>query len=152
MFKKAKTLIQTNLKQGLSVSGIAKALAAGVICGTFPLLGFTTGLGLIVGSVFKLNHPLLQLVNHLLGAVQLILIPVYISIGEWIFHADPVSLNIKVMLHEFSTDLMLFLKDYGQAGIYAIFAWALLSIPVGLLVYWISKYFLSKTKIERVSS
>ncbi len=152
MFKKAKALIQTTLKQGLSVSGIAKTLSAGVICGTFPLLGFTTGLGLIVGSIFKLNHPLLQMVNHLLGAVQIVLIPVYISIGEWFFSADPVSLNIKVMLHEFSTDFLLFLKDYGQAGLYAIFAWALLSIPIGFLVYWISKYFLSKTKIERASS
>ncbi len=152
MFKKAKALIQTTLKQGLSVSGIAKTLSAGVICGTFPLLGFTTGLGLIVGSIFKLNHPLLQMVNHLLGAVQIVLIPVYISIGEWVFSADPVSLNIKVMLHEFSTDFLLFLKDYGQAGLYAIFAWALLSIPIGFLVYCISKYFLSKTKIERASS
>ncbi len=149
MFNKAKLLIQAQLKQGLSVSGVAKTFAAGVICGTFPLLGLTSALAVMVGSVFKLNHPLLQMVNHLLGAIQILLIPVYISIGEWLVGADPVSLNLKLMLQTFSTDLTLFIKDYGMAGLHAILAWALLSVPVGFLVYWISKYFLLKTKLGR---
>ena len=151
MFAKSRSLIKAQLKQGLSVSGLAKTLAAGAICGTFPLLGCTTVLSLVTGSIFKLNHPLLQMVNHLLAAVQIILIPVYISIGEKIVGADPISLNIKVMVQEFSSDLMLFLKDYGMAGLYAILAWALLSIPLGFLVYYISKYFLSKSKLGRAS-
>ena len=151
MFAKSRSLIEAQLKQGLSVSGLAKTLAAGAICGTFPLLGCTTALSLFTGSIFKLNHPLLQMVNYLLAAVQIILIPVYISIGEKIVGADPISLNIKVMVQEFSSDLMLFLKDYGMAGLYAILAWALLSIPLGFLVYYISKYFLLKSKLGRTS-
>ena len=131
------------------MKGLSRAIAAGAVCGTFPLLGFTSGLSLLAGSIFKLNHAVVQMVNQLLGAVQLLMIPVYISIGEWILGADPISLNIKLMIQEFSQDLILFLKNYGLAGLHAILAWALLSGPLGLLVYHVSKYFLSKSKLEQ---
>lgn len=84
MLNKAKTLIASQLAQGISVIGLSRTMAAAVVCGTFPLLGFTTGLSFIAGLVFKLNHPALQLINQLLGIVQLLLIPVYISIAEWL--------------------------------------------------------------------
>ena len=149
MFKKAKILLQDQLKRGVSVKGLSRTLAAGVICGTFPLLGLTTGLSFVVGSIFKLNHAILQMVNYFLAAVQVIMIPVYISIGEWLVGATPVSLNIKVMIQDFSRDFFLFLKNYGMAGLHAILAWAILSVPLGFLVYSISKYFLLKSKLER---
>ena len=81
---KAKTLnlINTSLKQGMSCSKISLCIAIGVILGIFPVLGTTTLLCAITAYVFRLNHPLIQLVNYAVYPLQLALIAVCVPVNS----------------------------------------------------------------------
>jgi hypothetical protein len=51
------------LRQGLTPEGLALSLAFGIAAGLFPVIGATTILGLLFGTVLRLNLPALQLAN-----------------------------------------------------------------------------------------
>jgi uncharacterized protein (DUF2062 family) len=136
MLRKCKNLLRNQLKQGASVQGLAVSVAVACVCGIFPLLGFTTVLCLAAGKVYKLNHPTMQLVNYFMAPLQLLLIPVFLRLGERLVGAEPVPFSLPKMLAEFQADPLIFLEAYGLAGAYAVFVWCLMAPALGWLVYY----------------
>jgi uncharacterized protein (DUF2062 family) len=130
-----KQILIDQLRQGTGPHELALsvALAAGVAL--FPLLGTTTALCLLVGHVKKLNHPTLQAVNYLLSPVQLIMIPVWVRIGEWITRSPQVALDPRAILPEFFKSPLLFMQHYGAAGAQGVLAWCLFIPGVIYLIY-----------------
>jgi uncharacterized protein (DUF2062 family) len=133
-----KDLIRAQLKQGASPRGLAIACAVGAMLGNFPLMGTTTLLCAILGTVFKLNQPLLQSVNYAMAASQLILIPILLRVGETLVGAPHLSLNPKVIMNEFFAHPGLFFEKFGMAGMHAGLAWLLLAPFLGLTVYFLT--------------
>ncbi len=127
-FFKTKILlpIKNQLAQGVSPLGLARTCATGVILSIIPLLGATTALCVLVGIKFKLNQPLLQLVNYLFYPVQLVLLPVFMYLGARLTGTPPVAFNPKLVVSEFSVDPSLFMKHYGMAGLHAVIVWVLI--------------------------
>lgn len=76
--------IVAQLTQGVTPDKIALTLAIGVACGLFPCLG-TWILCLAAAFAFKLNHPLIQIVNQLLWPIHIPAIPFYLGLGAKIF-------------------------------------------------------------------
>ena len=66
--------IRALLLQGITPDKIAFTLAVGTACSVLPFLGFTSLLNLGVGLWLRLNQPIMQMLNQLLGPVQLLLI------------------------------------------------------------------------------
>ena len=62
------------LRQGLAPKQLALTVALGVSIGLVPLLGATTALAAFVALRLRLNVAALQLVAHLAGPVQLLLL------------------------------------------------------------------------------
>src|SRR5579862_4910652 len=91
-------LIVAQLTQGVTPSKIALTIALGVTLGVFPILGATTVLCAIVGIWLKLNQPIIQFINWIISALQLSLILVFVRIGEWIVHAEPVMFSVPEMI------------------------------------------------------
>jgi uncharacterized protein (DUF2062 family) len=129
IFSRLTSLVSGELRKGLTPLEIARTLAIAVVLGLFPLLGFTTLLCGIFGALWKLNHALLQSLNYLLAPLQLLLLPVWLHLGAWIFQVEAVTVSPLRVVEEFQASPLQFLQDYGLAGAQAVLAWTLLAVP-----------------------
>ncbi len=121
--------ILAQLTQGVSPEKLAATFAVGTACALFPFLGFTSLLNVGVGLALRMNQPILQTLNQLLGALQLVLILVYVHLGEWLWHDLENRFTISDMLSTFhNASIGEFLQRFGWAGIHAFTAW-LISVP-----------------------
>jgi uncharacterized protein (DUF2062 family) len=128
--------IRAQLTQGVSADQIAATIAVGTACSLLPFLGLTTLLNLGVGLALRMNQPILQTLNQLLGPVQLALILVYVRLGEWIWQAQGGHLSLTEMLRVFrEASFGEFLAQFGWAGIHALSAW-LVTTPVLIAVVY----------------
>ena len=121
--------LRAQLTQGVSPDQLALTIAIGTACSVLPFLGFTTVLNLGVGLWLRLNQPVLQTVNYLLGAVQLALILVYVRAGEVIWRAPHLPLSLTQLVADFRADPWGFFARFAWTGVHAGTAW-LLSVPL----------------------
>lgn len=128
--------LMAQLTQGVSPHHLALSCAFGITLGIFPILGSTTILCFLVGSLLKLNQPSIQVVNYLVYPLQLILFPVFIKTGEKIFNAVPITFDPLKLSHEFVEAPLVFLSKYGAAGCYGIVVWLLVAPFLMGLVYF----------------
>ena len=117
------------LTQGITPDRIALTLAVGTACSLLPFLGFTSLMNLGVGLWLRLNQPILQTLNQILGPVQIALILVYVRIGEKIWGAPAMPLLIGQLVRSFKDDPAGFFVRFGWTGVHAATAWAI-SVPV----------------------
>lgn len=130
-------VIVAQIKQGITPQKIALTLALGITGGIFPILGATTLICLIFGICFKLNQPIIQMVNYLVSALQLAMILVFIRIGEFVVRATPVSFSIPELFRKFHQSPMEFLREFGMTGVHGIIGWLLIAPELTLLLYLI---------------
>lgn len=118
--------LRRQLTQGVSPDRLAFTLGIGTACSLFPFLGFTSLLNLAVGITLRLNQPVLQGLNQLLGPLQILLILVYVRAGEWVWRAQEDGFTVGEMIRSFrDASLGEFLQRFGWAGVHALTAWAL---------------------------
>lgn len=124
------------LRQGTSPEALARTMAVGTTCALFPFLGTTSALNLVMGWLLKMNQPILQTLNQLLGPVQLVMILVYVRIGESIWQDSVHRFSVTEMIEAFrDVSFSEFLSQFGWAGIHAFTAWAL-TAPVFLVAVY----------------
>lgn len=143
--KVVKPLIQF-LKQGTSPHKLAISISLGFVLGLFPMLGVTTFVGFAISFVFKLNVAAIQLVNYLMYPVQIALIIPFIKIGSWLFGTDSINYTITELIEYMSEDFYGALANLWELFVLGIFAWGILIIPLGLVMFVISKSALVKMK------
>ena len=142
------------LRQGTSPETLTRTMAVGTACALFPFLGTTSLLNLFVGWLLKMNQPILQTLNQLLGPVQLIMILVYVRMGEWIWQDSEHRFSVTEMTAVFrDVSFSEFLAQFGWAGIHALTAWALTAPLVLAAVYFLLRPLIARlaitTKTER---
>jgi hypothetical protein len=123
------------LTQGITPDRIALTLAVSTACSLLPFFGFTSLLNLGVGLWLRLNQPIMQTLNQLLGPVQVVLIIVYVRIGEKLWRAAPAPISVPQMVLSFRADPWGFLRHFGWAGVHAATAW-LISVPLIVAVIY----------------
>lgn len=120
--------LRAQLARGVTPDRLAFTVGLGTACSLFPFLGLTSLLNLGVGVALRLNHPILQTLNQLLGAVQLALVLVYVRVGEWIWDADAGAFTVSEVLRVFREEtLIVFFQQFGWAGVHALTAWLVTS-------------------------
>ena len=117
------------LTQGVTPDKLALTLAVGTACSLLPFLGFTSLLNLGVGFARRLNQPILQLFNQLLGPVQLALILAYVRAGEFLWSAPHLPLSLGQLTDAFRADPWSLFQRFGWTGVHAATAW-LFSAPL----------------------
>lgn len=123
--------------QGITPDKVAATLAVGTACSLFPFLGLTSSLNLIVGLWLRMNQPILQVLNQVLGPLHLVMILVYVRLGEWLWRAHDDHFTITEMLRVFrEASFGEFLQRFGWAGIHAFSAWALTAPLLVAAVYY----------------
>ncbi|MBP7141380.1 MAG: DUF2062 domain-containing protein [Opitutaceae bacterium] len=121
------------MTQGVTPDRIAYTLALGSWLSMFPFLGFTSLLNFVVGIRLRLNQPILQAVNHVLGPVHLIMVVVYVRVGEAVWGAERIPFSVPILIDTFRHEpFMEFLHRFGWAGIHALTAW-IISLPLIVL-------------------
>ena len=73
-----------------------------------------------------MNQAVLQTLNQLLTPLQLLMILVYVRLGEWLWSAQDARFTLADMLRTFREQTFAnFLNRFGWAGVHAASAWAL---------------------------
>jgi len=122
---------------GITPDKVAATLAVGTACSLFPFLGFTTALNLAVGLRLRMNQPILQSLNYLLTPIHLVMIVVYVRLGEWLWRAQDDRFTVGEMLRIFrEASFGDFLQRFGWTGIHAFTAWALTTPLLVALLYY----------------
>jgi uncharacterized protein (DUF2062 family) len=126
------------LRQGITPQKIALSIALGTVIAIFPIMGTTTALCVLVGFAWKLNQPILQLVNWLAWPLQIPGIYLFVRAGEWITRSPPVSFSIPALLLAFRDSPLGFLQRYGMTGLRGVLAWALIAPLLAAALYGLS--------------
>jgi uncharacterized protein (DUF2062 family) len=135
------------LTQGATPEKLASAIAWGSICSLFPFLGLTTGLNLLVGYWRGLNQALLQAINYAVTPLHLVMILVYVRMGETIWVTQSGSFSVVEMLRSFKElGFGDFLLKFGWAGVHAFTAW-LITAPL----LYVAVYFPARAGLRRLA-
>ena len=132
-----KSVLYNAFRQGLTPHKLAMTCALGVILGIFPLFGVTTILCFAVAIAFRLNIPVIQLVNYLVAPIQLLFIIPFIKIGTILFHLNPFPYDSEQLIGLFKNDFFLLLKEVGLALLLGIGVWVSFSIPLFFVLYYL---------------
>lgn len=106
--------------------------------GIFPIWGITTFLCFAVAAIFKVNIVMLQLVHYFVYPLQLILILPFIKVGTFLFGVNPLPYTLSELMTQFKIDFWGELKQVGFAISLGVGVWAVVSVPLGLSIYFIS--------------
>jgi len=126
------------LKSGLSPEKLALTVGLGVAFGLVPALGITTLLSAAVALRLRLNVAAMQLVAHLMGLFQLVLLIPFLRAGASIMgQGDKVAhLTIKSLRH------LIDHEGWGAVGkllwraeLGALLVWAVAAVPAVALLY-----------------
>ena len=126
--------IRNQLTQGVSARAIGTGIALGAVCGIFPVLGATSILTALGAFLLKLNQPVTQAVNFLVYPLQIVLIPVFIRFGEFLFGAEPLSFSISRMIQQFADAPLEFLSQFKVTFMHCITGWVVAAPFIAALI------------------
>ncbi|MBZ0246138.1 MAG: DUF2062 domain-containing protein [Cyclobacteriaceae bacterium] len=132
------------LKQGMSPEKMALTCALGVVVGILPIWGVTTFICLLIAPVFRINIVMLQLVHYFVYPLQLLLIIPFIKVGTFLFGVNPMPYALTELISRFKIDFWGELKQVGFAIALGVGVWAVVSVPLGMGIYFISHHFFVK--------
>ena len=146
-----KQIIQRELTSGLSVRGGSMALATAFTFGIFPIIGFSTPLNTLAAAWLRLNQPIIQVVNWVMGPLKLLLIIPFLRLGEWLFAAEPFTLSLAEFSRIFFNDWWGTTQEFAWTFVHAISGWLVTAPGVYLLIYSLA-YAVSTRSSEMKSS
>jgi uncharacterized protein (DUF2062 family) len=132
-----KNVLYNAFRQGLTPHKLAMTCALGVILGIFPVFGITTILCFVAAFAFRLNIPVIQLVNYLVAPLQLLFIIPFIKIGTILFHLNPFPYDSDQLVELFRNNSFLLLKEVGLALLLGIGVWITFSVPLFFVLYYL---------------
>jgi len=123
------------LRQGLSIEGIAATIAVGLCLAVFPIVGMTTILCFLAAWAFRLNQPIIQAINWSSYLLQVLLILPFIRLGERIFGGPRLTLSLNQLVDSAKADPIATAVSLWAISWHAVVAWALVAPFAGLLVF-----------------
>jgi uncharacterized protein (DUF2062 family) len=143
--------IRAQLTRGASPSALSRAVACGMVCGIFPILGTTGIVATLAGMLFRLNQAVIQSLHWVMYPFHLLLIPVYIRAGERLFGADPIPFSIPDALRLFLRSPSAFFAEFGMTCVHCIAAWAV-SAPLFVVAITLSVHPLIRRLARQLSA
>ncbi|WP_167856257.1 DUF2062 domain-containing protein [Hymenobacter metallicola] len=132
--------VRNILKQGLTPPQLALTMALGIPMGLVPILGITTLLATFTAVRLRLNVAAMLIVSHLMSPFQLIVLIPLMRLGARLLgNGQGPELTIDQLSTLFKHDWTSALALLWRAGLGAVLLWVVLSIPLGLLLYFALK-------------
>lgn len=135
MWQRIRLTIMNQLKQGASPRELAMACTLGAVFGLFPVFGVTTTVCFVVGTKLRLNQPIMQLVNYAMSPIHLLMIPVFLKLGGWIFQGPQLIFDLQLIQSDWQLGIGNFLSKYGIIFAQGIFAWLLVAPLLGAILF-----------------
>jgi len=123
-------------KEGFTAEKLALSVTIGIVSGLFPVIGFTTIVGLGLTAAFRQNIALVQSVSWLLTLVQLLLIIPLMRMGALIWDQNNIHITLGKIELAFQPGIMEGLQTIGIFHLYGVLAWSILVIPAGTFSYY----------------
>lgn len=133
------------LKQGITPTKLALAVALGFAFGIFPVIGSTIVLCTVFGFALRLNIPAIQLINGFVYPLQLILYIPFFHIGAWLFQTEPIPFSLDEIFSMLANDAWGTIQSLWTANVRAMAAWMLFVTPLAFVLYYISRFVFEKT-------
>jgi uncharacterized protein (DUF2062 family) len=127
--------IVDQLRQGISPQKIALTIALGIVLGITPALGTTVVLCTVAAIVFRLNLPVIQLVNGLVYPLQLILLIPFYRVGAWMFGADVSTISLHGVVTLIRSGMWQAIRTLWVVTLHALAAWLLLGAAASGILY-----------------
>ena len=137
------------LKEGLNPQELARALSLGCVIGVIPMLGTTVLLCAVVAKVFKLNQVAIQITNYAVYPLQFVLLIPFFRMGEKIFGAKEIPLNISEMMTMFKESPQMFMEQFLLTGLRGVVVWFLVAIPTYFLLERVLLIILQRKGLKR---
>lgn len=132
-FRKSRNLLLKHLAGCSTRKSIS--LTVGFYLSLFPIVGTTTVLCLLVSSVFKLNHYIVQTLNVLMSPIQLLMVFPFVKAGRMLFFKGKnvlPDLSLQNWLAADTWDKFFYLLESAIVG---IIAWGIFYISTGFVLY-----------------
>lgn len=129
---------------------VALSITLGVCIGTIPLLGITFVTITALGVLLKLNQLIIQTVHLLVSPLQVILIPVFLKVGQSLFMTS--DLNIATISDAIKhSNIIFIIKQFGSIVQYGLLVWFAFSLVLGIIMYWVLLIILnSRSNVKQV--
>lgn len=134
--RKVRDPLLAELRQGATPDAAAAAVAVSLAIAINPIIGTTTVGCLVAGRLFRLNHVIMQVVNHLTYPLQLLLIVPFVRLGEALTGAEPIALSPTALLEEFNRSWVGFAQKFGLAYVHGLLGWALIVPATAWLLHF----------------
>lgn len=147
VYKRVKKVIHTELTKGLDARGGSRAIGSAFTFGIFPIIGFSTPLNTLSAFVFRLNQPIVQAINWVLGPLKLLLIFPFLRFGEWLFRAEPFTLSLTEFSSIFFDDWLATTQEFAWTFVHVITGWLVLAPLIYLAVFSITRSVLANREV-----
>ncbi len=117
------------LRQGATPEAVSAAVVVAFALAIIPVIGATTVLCLLAGRLFRLNHVVMQVVNHASYPLQLLLLVPFVRLGEALTGADPIALSPTALIDEFNRSFGGFVAQFWTAYLHGLLGWTL-TVPL----------------------
>jgi uncharacterized protein (DUF2062 family) len=128
--------ILEQLTQGYSADMIALTIGVGLAIAVIPVIGVTTILSILAAWAFRLNHPVIQVINWTSYPLQLLLLIPFIRMGERLFGDSPLAFSLEDLVAMGKEDPFGTISRLGTTAAHAVVAWGLFVPLVILGVYY----------------
>lgn len=125
------------LATGLSPGKLAQSFAMGTCLGLMPFPG-TTLTCTAAAILFRLNFGAIQLINYMVAPFQLILIYPLFKAGAILTGSHVMSGSLEVFTKRLNVAPLDTLSELGLTSVAALMIWAVVSVPVGIVLFKIS--------------
>ena len=132
------------LMQGISPKSIAFGIAGAAVIGVFPVLGSTTILCTAFALAFRLNLPLVQLINFTVYPLQLILLVPFMKLGEILFNIEKLRYGLNDIVKMIGDNTLHAIAVLWNVTMQAIGAWIIVAPVAALGIYFILHYLLKR--------
>ncbi len=139
--RKVRDPLVSELRQGATPEAVSAAVAVSFAIAIVPVIGITTIGCVVAGRLFRLNHVVMQVVNHLSYPLQILLIVPFVRLGETLTGAAHVALSPSAIVDEFNRSFSGFVQKFWMAYVHGVIGWAI-TVP---LACWVLHFFLRAT-------
>ena len=146
------TSIGKFFKEGMSVEKICLCLSLGIVLGIFPVLGTTTVLCTAAAIVFRLNLPLIQLVNYAVYPLQLFLLAFFYGLGNWLFNEQKSLFSVTYVVGLIRNEMWGSLAALWDMTLFAVLLWILTGPVLAVILYAILMPVIRKLSPPRSAS
>jgi uncharacterized protein (DUF2062 family) len=149
--KRFKIMVMGFLKQGTSPKKLAATITIGISMGLIPIVGINALICAIIALIWRLNLPLIQIVNFMFFPVQLLLIVPYFKLSKLFFTNVVMPFTWDTFWTLFKSNWWEAIKQVAIADGMAITAWFVVSIPLSFIIYFISYRILVFVKAKKMA-